>query len=263
MTQSFPYWQKQTKPLYSDLLWNLPEQKSGKISVIGGNAQNFSTEIRISEFISKLARLENVTTVLPDSLKSTLPPLPNLVFTPSTDSGTFKKSAELGSALASSDFSVFLGDFSKNAETSIAISDVVKNLEIPFLLTRDTIDLIASDAPNFIEKSNLFIVAPAIQIQKLFRSVFYPKVILLSMPLLQFIEALHKFTLSYPLTILTFHEGQIIVAHDGKIVTTPIEITNYSPLSLWSGELAAKIAILNHFNPSDPLKATAAAILWQ
>ena len=33
---------------------------------------------------------------------------------------------------------------------------------------------------------------------------------MLSAPLLNIVETLHKFTLSYPITILTFHEGNII-----------------------------------------------------
>ncbi len=257
------YWQKQDKPLFSDLLWNLPEQKSGKIAIIGGNSQNFSTEIKISESLSKLANLENVSTVLPDALKAKLPPLPNFIFTPSTDSGSFKKSTELDLALTNYDFSIFLGDFSKNAETSAAISSSLKSLQHPALITRDTIDLVVQDALDFIENDHLFVVASAVQLQKLFRAVYYPKVLLLSMPILPFVESLHKFTLTYQLTILTFHEGQIIVANNGNIITTPIEKTNYSPISLWSGELATKIAVLNHFNPNEPLKATSAAIFWQ
>ena len=256
------YWQKQEKPLYSDLLWNLPEQKSDKVSIVGGNSQNFSTTVRISEFISKF-NLKSIVTILPDSLKSKLPPLPNFAFMPSTDSGTFKKSSELGSALETTDFSVFLGDFSKNAETSAAISDAIKSTSKPFLLTRDSVDLVLADAADFIEKENSFVVASAVQVQKLFRALYYPKVILLSMPILPFVEALHKFTLTYPTTILTFHEGQIIVAHDGKIITTPIEKTSYSPLSLWSGELAARLATLYLANPSKPLESAAATIFWQ
>ena len=261
--ENFNYWKKQDKPLFSDLLWNLPEQKSGKLAIVGGNSQNFSTEVKISEFCLKNFSLESVTTIFPDSLKTKLPPFPNLVFAPSTDSGTFKKSAELASALDSSDISVFLGDFSKNAETSIAISSALKSLTTPAIITRDTIDLVADTAGDFIEKDNLFIIASAIQLQKLFRALYYPKVILLSTPILPVVEVLHKFTLSYPVTILTFHEGQILTAHSGKVISTPIEKTSYSPLSLWSGELASRIATLSLANPSLPLESATAAILWQ
>ena len=99
------------------------------------------------------------------------------------------------------------------------------------------------------------------QLQKIFRAVYYPKVLMLSSPLAQVVETLHKFTLTYPATILTFHEGQILVASDGKIISTPIETTNYTPISLWSGELASRVLAMNLFTPGQPLAATAAAIL--
>lgn len=257
------YWQKQEKPLFSDLLWNLPEQKSGKVSIVGGSSQNFSTEIKTAEFFTSHSNLEELKIILPDSLKQSLPPLPNFTFTPSTDSGTFKKSAELSSALETTDFSVFLGDFSKNSETTVAICDLLKSLSSPILLTRDTVDLVCADAASLIEKENLFILASAVQLQKLFRALYYPKMLLLSMPILPFVETLHKFTLSYKTTLITFHEGQILVAKDGKVISTPIEKTSYSPISLWNGELAARIATLNLANPSNPLESTAAALLWQ
>ena len=87
--------------------------------------------------------------------------------------------------------------------------------------------------------------------------------IMLSQPLVPVVETLHKFTLSYPTTILTFHQNQIIVANSGDITTTPNENTLYTPLSLWAGQLAGKIAAINLYTPKQPLKATTAAILFQ
>ncbi len=86
---------------------------------------------------------------------------------------------------------------------------------------------------------------------------------MLSQPLLPVIETLHKFTLSYPVTILTFHQENIIVASNGNITTTHIHDTDYTPISLWSGQLAIKVAALNLYNPNEPFKATTAAILYK
>ena len=260
------YWQKQEKPLYKDLEWNFPEQKQNSISIIGGNAQSFSTPIKVAEYLKTNFPLKTVKTVLPESLKSKFPPAAlaseDLKFTKSTPSGSFDKSAELTSA--ASDFTMFVGDLSKNSTTTVAIADAVKaSGETPTLITRDTIDLLLPEMPNLIEKENLFIIASLTQLQKLFRAVYYPKVLLLSEPLLPIIETLHKFTLSYPnLTLLTFHESQIIVGNNGEIITTPLENTNYSPISLWSGPLAANVAAMNLWNPKKPKEATAAAILY-
>ena len=143
---------------------------------------------------------------------------------------------------------------------SVAIANAIKETEGPVLLARDSTDILLSEMNDIIEKDNLFIIASMAQLQKLFRAVYYPKVLLLSMPLMPVVEALHKFTLSYSLTILTFHEGQIIVAQNGKVISTPIEDTNYTPLSLWMGTLAMKIAAMNLYNPGKALEATFAAI---
>ena len=261
--EKIDYWIRQEEPLYKDLEWNFPEQKSGKIAVLGGNSMNFASEIKISEFLNQAFPLESVKTILPDSLKSKLPPLPNFIFTPSTESGSFKKSTELNSALADFDLYLFLGDFSKNSETSVAISNILKDMKTPTILARDSIDLVAADANSFIENENLIITASLVQLQKLFRSLYYPKMILLSSPIVPIIEALHKFTLSFPVSILTFHDKKIITAKNGKIISTRIEKTEYTPVSLWDGRLAAKSAVFSLYNKPNFLESLNAALFWK
>ncbi len=85
--------------------------------------------------------------------------------------------------------------------------------------------------------------------------------LLLSQSLVQVVEVLHKFTLSYPVSIVTLHNGQILAVKDGAAKAVPMEKSGYSPMMLWSGELAAKIVALNLYNPNDFISATIAAIL--
>ncbi len=256
------YWQKQEEPLFKDLEWNFPEQKTGTISVIGGNSQNFSTIIRTSEFIKKNFPFRTVQTILPESLRSKFPTVfPDVIFSSATPSGSFEKSELLNQAVKKSDFALVLGDLSKNATTAIAIAEAIKTSDTPTIITRDSIDLLCPEMAELLTRDHLFLVASLAQLQKVFRAVYYPKVLLLSMPLLPVIETLHKFTISYKVTILTLHQNQIIVANNGKLITTPLEIAQYNPLSLWNGTLAAKIAAMNLWNPGKPLEATAASIL--
>ena len=97
--------------------------------------------------------------------------------------------------------------------------------------------------------------------QKILRAVYYPKMLLLSQSLVQVVEVLHKFTLSYPVSIVTLHNGQILVAKDGVVKAVSMEKSGYLPIMIWSGELAAKIVALNLYNPNNFIKATIAAIL--
>lgn len=265
------YWHKQTQPLYGDLIWNIPEQKTGRIAVVGGNSQNFSTVIRISELVARDFPFKSVTTILPDALRGKLPPLPNFDFMPSTTSGSFAKSRQLEIACNATDASLFIGDFSRNSATAVALADAIVNqpsLEPEpstpnlLVLARDSVDLLTPEAHRWITRQNTIILASMAQLQNLFRAVYYPRMILLSQPLIPAIETLHKFTLTYPVTILTFHQENIIVAYGGEVSTTRLDVTDYSPISLWSGQLAAKITALNLYNPGHPFAATTAAILY-
>lgn len=258
------YWQKQTKPLFADLLWNLPEQKSGSIVIVGGNSQGFSTPVRVAEFIKQNLPFQHVSLLLPDSLRGKVPTLSNVELLPATESGSFAKSGELNNLVAQADASLFIGDFSKNAATTIALNAAIKSSETPkpLLVTRDSVGLLSTEAKTWLERPQTFLVASMAQLQKVFQAIYYPRMVLLSQPLMPIIETLHKFTLTYPLTLVTFHQENIIVAQNGKVVTTPIENTEYSPISLWSGQLASKILALNFYNPGHALEATSAAVLY-
>ncbi len=245
-----------------DLTWNIPEQKQGKVNIIGGNAQNFRTEIRISEYLATRYPVQMVNAVLPDSLKSKLPDLPNFVFLSSTESGSFASSEELAKTINSADYTLLLGDFSKNSITAKAISDACGEAEAPVLITRDSVDLVANGdlGHNLMNERRIFFASMP-QLIKLFHAVYYPKMLLLSQSLIQVADALHKFTLSYPTKIITLHSGQILIAMNGKVKAIPLEKSGYTPLTFWNGELAAKILALNLYNPNNFINATLTGII--
>ncbi len=264
------YWHKQTQPLFDNLIWNIPEQKTGHVAIVGGNSQNFSSVIRVSEFINQSFPIKTLTTVLPDALRGKLPPLPNLDFLPSTTSGSFAKSASLELACSKPDATLIIGDLSKNSATGIALAAAISPredsiVETPNLLVlaRDSVDLLAPEAHRWLNRPNTIIIASMAQLQKLFQAVYYPRMILLSQPLIPTIETLHKFALTYPATILTFHQENIIVANNGKVSTTRLADTDYSPISLWSGQLAARVTALALYNPGQTFAAATASILMR
>ncbi len=256
------YWIKSDKAIDENIFWNIPEQKTGTLQIIGGNSNNFSTEIKQTEYLNSL-NLKEVRLLLPDSLRTKVPPVPSINFAPSTESGSFDKSSELKFAINDADITLLSGDFSKNSATSIALTSALRESTKPVVLVRDAVDSVSDSAEEFIEKGNITIVATMSQLQKLFRSLLYPKMILLSSPLMPMVETLHKFTLSYPVTILTFHQDKIIIANAGKVITTSIEKTNYSPISIFVGNLASKVAALQLWNPGKPLESTQSAIFWE
>lgn len=254
------YFEKVEESLAEDLLWNVPERKQGVLNVIGGNGQNFRTPVKVAEYLAEKYPVETVNVVLPEALRGKLLPMENFKFLPATENGAFNGDG-LAEAVNVADFNLIVGDLSKNAITGKAVVSACENSEKPILITRDTVDLVAENGPEkMLLNENLIIFGSLMQMQKILRAVYYPKMLLLSQSLVQVVEVLHKFTLSYSVSIVTLHSGQILVAKDGKVKAVPVEKSGYSPMMIWSGELAAKTVALNLYNPGDFVKATLAAI---
>lgn len=255
------YFEKVEENIAKDLLWNIPERKRGVVNVIGGNGQNFRTPVKVAEYLTEKYPIETVNLILPDALKSKLPPMPNFKFLESTETGSFADSTELVANINNGEYNLLIGDLSKNAITGKAVVSACVSSEKPMLLTRDAVDLVADNNPGeVLLNEKLVIFGSLAQMQKLLRAVYYPKMLLLSQSLVQVAEVLHKFTLSYPVSIVTLHNGRILIAKDGMVKAVPMEESGYSPIMLWSGELAAKIVALNLYNPGDFVWATMAAI---
>lgn len=243
------------------ILWNIPEQKQGSLTIIGGNSQMFRTSVKTAEFVAANYPVKELRLVLPDALEKKLPPLDNVTFLHSTDSGSFGSEEELARVLGAADFNLLIGDFSKNSVTGKAVAGAVKSSEKPLIATRDTVDLLAENqSEEWLMNENVTLLASITQLQKVFRSIYYPKMLLLTQSLVQVSEALHKFTLSYPVGIITLHDGQILVSRNGQVSVLPLEKSFYSPIMLWMGEAAAKVAVLNMYNPGDFSDASLTAL---
>lgn len=245
---------------YADLVWNIPEQPMGVLNIIGGNLQSFRTSVKTAEYLSSKFPIKNLNVVVPDALKNKLPSLDNFKFLSSTESGSFNDSDELVETFRSADYNLVIGDLSKNSITAKALIRAYKETA-PCLITRDALDLLTEkDTEKTLMNENLILMGSMIEMQKVFRAVYYPKVLLISQSLMQVAEALHKFTLSYPVSLITLHNEQILVAKNGQVDVVPLEKTGYSTLMLWNGELAGKIVAMNLFNPDSFLEATIAAL---
>lgn len=256
------YLEKITKNPYQDLYWNIPEeQKKGVASVIGGNGQNFKTPMKTAEFLASEFPLKETKVALPDVLKPKLPPLDNLVFLKTTDTGSFSEADEIKNVIDNVDFSLIVGDMSKNAITAKIFGTALVESKKPIMLTRDAVDLAAEGKlEKLLMRENLIIFGSIAQWQKIFKNVYYPKILQASQSLIQVAEAFHKFTLSYPVQIVAFHDGQILVSKNGKVIVVPLIQTAYSPLTIWDEKLASKITGLNIYNPDKFIEATVAAI---
>ena len=255
------FFQKIEKKPEEELTWNIPEKKSGSVNIVGGNSQSFKTEIKVAEFLGEKYPVEKINVVFPDVLKKQLPPLPNFLFLESTDSGSFKNEKELTDVFNAADYNLVLGDLSKNTITGKALASAYHFSEKPIVLTRDAVDSFSENRPDYnLINENIILFASIIQLQKLLRAVYYPKMLLLTQSLVQVTEVLHKFTLSYPVSMITLHNEQILIAKNGEVRAVALANSGYSPIKFFQGELAGKILALNLYNPNNFIDATVSAI---
>lgn len=256
------YWQKQssTKPLFPDIEWSKPEQRAhaGKLAIIGGNKLGFVAIRDAYEVASELGAGQ-IRAVLPDVLKKTVPPsVSDALFLPSNPSGGFSREAlpEFHAACAWADLCLLIGDAGRNSETAMAFESLLDGDGL-LVVTRDAVDLLMPTMNRLVDRDRTTVVVSFAQLQKIFQNVYYPKILSFSMQLMQLVEALHKFTITYPVTIVTFHQNQLIVAHKGDVISQEFD----QPMAIWRGITATKAACYLLWNPNKPLETITTSII--
>lgn len=257
------YWKQQqpTKPLFPDIEWSKPEQKSsrGRLGIIGGNKLGFAG---VAESYSTALNTGagEVRVLLPDCLRKSIPPsMTDVIFAPCNPSGSLSRDAlpDLTALGTWASCLLLAGDAGRNSETAIAYSDLIRNYTGQLVITRDAVDLVKNDAEALVNRPNTTLIVSFAQLQKIFQAVYYPKMLTFSMQLLQLVETVHKFTVTYPVTIAVLHRDTLIVAHDGEVVTTKWE----TPLAIWRGITAARAATYVIWTPSQPLQAIVTSLV--
>ncbi len=259
----FSYWKKQSAdaPLYPDIEWSKPERKSaaGKLGIIGGNKLGFAG-VAEAYSVALGTGTGAIRVLLPDVLRKTIPPtITDAVFAPTNPSGSLNKDAldEMNAMSTWADAVLLIGDAGRSSETAILYEQFIQKYTGQLILTRDAIDLVKNSAELLVERPKTVLVASFAQLQKLFQSVYYPKVLTFSMQLTNLVEAVHKFTITYPVTIVVLHKDHLLIAHEGNVVSQYWE----NPMMIWRGTVAAKAATYLLWNPSKPVEAIATSII--
>ena len=258
----YDYWRRQAadEPLFPDIEWNRPEQKTqaGRLAIIGGNKLGFAA-IATAYSEAEETGAGQVRAVLPDGLKKVIPPsILGTVYVPMNPSGGMSKDGipELVAAAQWADVTLLIGDNGRNSETAMGLETLVSQTDRPLVITRDAFDSLKHISQQVVDREKTTLVLSFAQLQKLFQTVYYPKILSFSMQVVQLVEALHKFTITYPVTIVTFHQSQLIIAHGGRVVSQEFD----QPMMIWRGTTATKASCYLMWNPSKPLEAIATSI---
>lgn len=251
------YWLKQTsdKPLYEDLLWSRPEsrQARGKLLIIGGNVHGFAAVGEAYQAASG-AGAGTIRVLLPDSLKKPVGIAGDYEFAPSTPgSGSFSRKALDEWLLHAhwADMVLIAGDLGRNSETSVLLESFVAKYSGPLTLTKDAVEYFYQTPEIVLDRPNTLVVANLGQLQKLGTASKFETPFLLSMGLLLLVQALHEFSAAHQATIVTNEQGNIVVAHQGRISSTKTDQSE----DVWQVETAAKSAVFYMQNPQRPYES--------
>ena len=257
------YWRKQTvdKPLFADISWSRPEQRSqaGRLGIIGGNKLGF---IGVAEAYQAATAggTGEVRVLLPDALRKTIPTvITDTIFAATNPSGGLARDAliEMKALGAWSTGILLIGDAGRNSETAIVYEDFIREYSGPLIITRDAVDLVKHGRQNLIERPDTVLVVSFAQLQKLFQLVYYPIVLTFSMQLTSLVEALHKFTITYQVNIVVLHKDQLLVAGSGEVTSTPWD----NPMAIWRGNVATLATTYWLWSPKKPLESITASLL--
>lgn len=243
METSFWHRQEPDKPLFPDIEWSKPEQRSqaGRLLIIGGNANGMAA-VASAYQESLSAGVGTARAILPNSFAKAIPPnVTDTVFVPTNTSGGIAQESldQIKAGVAWSDATLLIGDSGRNSETAIVFEQVLQEFDKPFVITRDAVDLLKNSAELLLNRDQTTLVVSFAQLQKLMQAVYFPKQLLFSMQLAQVVDTLHKITLSYVCTVVTYHQEHIIAAHGGTVITTPFG----NPMSIWRGSVATRAAV--------------------
>lgn len=261
--ETHSYWYKQTvtSPLFPDIEWAKPEQRSqsGRIGIIGGNKLGFAGVADAYQTALK-ADVGEIRVLLPDALRKTIPSsMTDAIFAPTNPSGSLARGA-INEMKAMGDWAggiLMIGDAGRNSETAIVYEEFIQSYKGPLTLTRDAVDLIKNSSGALVDRPDTLLVLSFAQLQKLFQNVYYPKVLSFSMQLSNLVESLHKFTITYPICITVLFKEQLLVAYGGDVTSTPWN----DPMAIWRGSVATRALVYWLWSPQNPFDSITASLL--
>lgn len=257
------FWLKQTrdKPLFPDLMWSRPENKrlAGKLLIVGGNLHGFAAPAAAFA-ASEKAGIGTVRILLPNKLQKTVGRMiPEAIFSPSTPSGSFAKSA-LADLLDNSSWAdglLLAGDFGRNSETAILLDSFMNKYEGQVTVAQDGLDYFWNKNSPLINRPRTTSAINLGKLQKLAKANRPLTPVLHSMMLAEIVELLHDWTTGNPGSFITKHADNLITASNGQVSTTPAP-----EQSNWQIELAAYASVWWLQNPEKPFEALTTAV-WE
>jgi NAD(P)H-hydrate repair Nnr-like enzyme with NAD(P)H-hydrate dehydratase domain len=230
-------WSKQTdEPLFPDVLWSRPENRrhAGKLLIIGGHAQNFST-VSDAYGAAGQAGAGTIRIIVPDKLRPMLSKVfMEAEYAASNEIGSFsqKAIAELLDTSEWADSVLLAGEFGKNSETAILIEDFISRYQGCLCVAGDTVDFFMSKSAKelIFNRPKTVLVASIAQLQK----IASPKLIQQKADFIKIIEQVSDWAARTELGIVSWHSDKIISAYKDDISTTSAKAIKETDLAAYA-----------------------------
>lgn len=263
------YWQRQgSKPLFPELEWNKPERRdqAGKLLIIGGSSHALTAPIKAYEAARRQGAGE-IRLLLPDKTKrlltqgqspyAALRSLSGLIeFLPSTSSGEFAQegSDQIVWHTQWADTVLIAGDSGRNSQTSVLLESLLSSYTGRVLITKDAIESLYTHPGILLDREHTAIVASFGQLQRLFKAGGVARPLQFAMDLVPLVYYLQEYSAQHSAAIITVHQGQLIAAQGGDVVSTKISQQREKH---WRLTFAAIASCYQTWNPEKQLEALA------
>jgi len=250
-------WQKQSdKPLFPELEWNKPERRdqAGRLLIIGGSTHALGAPA-IAYQQARQNGIGDVKVALPDKTRKLIDKRAvDAVFTKSTPSGEFALDGTtvLIEYALWADSLLLSGDVGRNSQTSIALEELLRSFSETIVITNDAIESLSNAVKQLFERQKTTLVLRFGQLQKLLQLYRYPSSLHSDMGLVQLVEFLQKLTKTIGASIVTLHNSQYVVATNGKVVTTKMDLDKSDS---WQLKTAVKTVCYQTWNPEKQLES--------
>jgi NAD(P)H-hydrate repair Nnr-like enzyme with NAD(P)H-hydrate dehydratase domain len=225
-------WLKQTvsAPLFDNLLWSRPENRSlaGKVLVIGGNLHGFSKTVGSYQRLIK-SGVGTVKVLLPKKVFKIIGQISeDVIFCPDTDSGSFgpESYGDMVEFSSLCDSIYFPGELTNNSQTLIVVEKFISSTTKSLIFSDDSIDLALNLSERTLARANTVFIGEFSRIQKLLIKMGTEKAITHDLGLTNLVEVLQDFSLKHELSIVTFHQQNIVIANKGIVCTTKLSSKN-------------------------------------
>lgn len=256
------YWQQQkATPLFNDIAWSRPEnaQHAGKLLIIGGYAFAFAAPGEAYAVADK-AGAGALRVLLPQALEKLVGHgVYDAFFAPQNPSGSFSKQA-LGAMLVHASWAdavLLAGDVGKNSETAILLDAFVKKYTGLVCITKDVVDYFMQSPHDIVQRPNTIIVLSYEQLQKIGISLKLTDALTFGMPAPAVAKWLHEFTVQCTALIVTYHNNQLFVAQQGKVVS---QVDTIYTEKVWRVQAAAKASVFAMQHPDQHFEAVATSL---